>query len=116
MRPSAAILAALSDFGPLAQYELANRLDIQRSHLVGYVDLLEQRGLVQRERDPADRRRQNVALTSSGQATWRRLQPVAERSQAQLLDVLSDSERDTLLALLARVLQMHDERRHVAVV
>jgi DNA-binding MarR family transcriptional regulator len=47
----AAILAALSDFGPLAQYELADRLDIQRSHLVGYVDLLEQRELVQRERD-----------------------------------------------------------------
>lgn len=44
----AAILAALSDFGPLAQYELADRLDIQPSHLVGYVDLLVQRELVQR--------------------------------------------------------------------
>jgi DNA-binding MarR family transcriptional regulator len=109
--PHAAILAALSDFGPLAQYELAERLDIHRSHLVRYVDVLEQRALVRRERDPADRRRQNVALTSSGRQLWRRLQPVAERSQVQLLDVLSESERDTLLTLLARVLRAHDEAR-----
>jgi hypothetical protein len=31
--PHAAILAAFSDFGPLAQYEFADRLDIERSHL-----------------------------------------------------------------------------------
>ncbi len=107
----AAILAALSDFGPLAQYELADRLDIQRSHLVGYVDLLEQRGLVQRERDPQDRRRQNVALTRSGRALWGRLQRVAGRSQAGLLDALSESERETLLSLLSRVLNAHDQAR-----
>jgi DNA-binding MarR family transcriptional regulator len=107
----AAILAALSDFGPLAQYELADRLDIQRSHLVGYVDLLEQRGLVQRERDSEDRRRQNVTLTKPGRALWRRLRRAAERSQALLLDALSESERETLLTLLTRVLQAHDEAR-----
>jgi DNA-binding MarR family transcriptional regulator len=109
--PHAAILAALSDFGPLAQYELADCLDVQRSHLVGHVDLLEQRGLVQRERDTEDRRRQNVALTKSGRALWQRLQRVAEVSQAQFLDVLSDSERQTLLTLLSRVLRAHDEAR-----
>lgn len=109
--PHAAILAALSDFGPLAQYELADRLDIQRSHLVGYVDLLEQRGLVQRERDSEDRRRQNVALTKPGRALWRRLQRVAERSQAEFLDMLSESEREILLTLLYRVLKAHDEAR-----
>ena len=112
LRPvHAAILAALSDFGPLAQYELADRLDVQRSHLVGYVDLLEKRGLVRRARDPNDRRRQSVALTKSGRALWRRLQRVAERSQEKLLDALSESERATLLTLLSRVLETHDEAR-----
>lgn len=112
----AAILAALYDFGPLAQHELADRLDVQQSHLVGCVDLLEQRVLVQRERDHEDRRRQNVALTTAGRALWRRLQRVAERFQAQFLDVLSESERETLLALLYRVLRAHDEARQRAVV
>jgi DNA-binding MarR family transcriptional regulator len=107
----AAILAALSDFGPLAQHELADRLDIQQTHLVRYVDDLEERRLVERERDPADRRRQTVTITKSGRALWRRLQRVAERSQTHFLDVLSDAERETLLTLLHRLLQAHDEAR-----
>src|ERR687896_887656 len=57
-----AVLAALSDFGALAQHELADRLDLNRSHLVGYVDHVEQRGLVRRDRDPDDRRRIRVTL------------------------------------------------------
>jgi DNA-binding MarR family transcriptional regulator len=67
---------------------------------------------MQRERDPEDRRRQDVALTRSGRALWRRLQRVAERSQAQFLDVLSERERETLLY---RVLRAHDEARLPAV-
>lgn len=111
----AAILAALSDLGPLAQHELADRLDVQPSHLVGYLDLLERRGLVRRARDPEDRRRQTVALTRSGRAFWRRLRAVAERSQAQLLEALSASEQRTLVALLSRVLNAHDQVRLKAI-
>jgi DNA-binding MarR family transcriptional regulator len=103
--------AALSDFGPLAQYELAARLDVLRSRLVGYVDLLEQRRFVQRERDLEDRRRQNVRLTESGRELWQRLQRVAEHSQTEFLDALSELEWETLLTLLSRVLQAHDEAR-----
>jgi len=109
--PHAAILAALCDFGPLAQHELVDRLDIQRSHLVGYVDLLERRRLVQRRRDAEDRRRQNVSIAKSGRALWRRSRRVAEHSQAQFLDVLSESERETLLGLLSRVLEAYDQAR-----
>ena len=106
-----AVLAALSDFGPLAQHELADRLDINRSHLVGYVDEIEQRGLVRRDRDPEDRRRQRVALTAGGRKLLRDLGAVAKRSQADFLSALSGSERETLLALLRKVLDASDEAR-----
>jgi DNA-binding MarR family transcriptional regulator len=109
--PHFAILTALSDFGPLAQHELADRLNLNRSHLVGYLDHIEQRGLVRRDRDPQDRRRQRVALTREGQAVARRLQDAARRSQDELLEVLSASERQTLLRLLRKVLHADDERR-----
>jgi DNA-binding MarR family transcriptional regulator len=109
--PHFAVLTALSDFGPLAQHELADRLAINRSHLVGYLDDIERRGLVRRERDPADRRRQRVALTPSGRAQLRRLHEVALRSQAEFLQVLSESERRTLLALLRRVVDAADKKR-----
>lgn len=106
-----AVLTALSDFGPLAQHEIADRLDINRSHLVRYVDDVEQRGLVRRDRDPDDRRRQRVALTPAGRALLRRLQKFATRSQEEFLQALTEPERETLIALLRRVLRADDEAR-----
>jgi len=106
-----AVLTAISDFGPLAQHELADRLDLNRSHLVGYVDDVEQRGLVRRDRDPDDRRRQHVALTSSGQTLLERLQEVARHSQTEFLQALSERERQTLTALLRRILDADDKER-----
>jgi len=105
-----AILSALRDFGPLAQYELADRLAVQRSHLVGYLDEIEGRGLVVRERDPVDRRRQRVALTRSGCGLLRPLQEVAQRSQAEFLEALTETERETLIGLLHRILQADDAK------
>jgi DNA-binding MarR family transcriptional regulator len=113
--PHFAVLTALSDFGPLAQHELADRLGLNRSHLVGYLDDIEQRGLVHRERDPQDRRRQRVALTPPGRTLLRRLQDIAHRSEAECLQVLSEPERRTLTELLGRVVRADDEARRQAV-
>lgn len=84
---------------------------MQRTHLVRYLDEIEGRGLVRRERDPVDRRRQRVALTRSGCELLRPLQEVAQRSQAEFLEVLSDPERETLIALLRRIVDADDARR-----
>ncbi|POX62946.1 MarR family transcriptional regulator [Streptomyces sp. Ru62] len=106
--PHFAALTALADFGPLPQHVLADRLALNRSHLVGYLDTLEQRGLVRRTRDPADRRRQVVELTPEGEDLQRRLLAVAERSQEAFLHDLSPAERATLIALLRKVLVAED--------
>lgn len=110
--PHFAVLAGLSDFGPLAQHTLADRLGLNRSHLVGYLDELERRELVGRERDPDDRRRQRVALTASGKTLTRRLKEVANRSQDEFLSELSEKERETLISLLRRVVVADDRVQH----
>jgi DNA-binding MarR family transcriptional regulator len=109
--PHFSVLAALSDFGPLPQHELADRLAINRSHLVGYLDEIEERGFVQRERDPRDRRRQVVALTAAGRTQLRRLHDVAVDSQAVFLQALSADEQQTLVSLLRRVISAVDRTR-----
>lgn len=109
--PHFAALTALADFGPLPQHELADRLGLNRSHLVGYLDTIEKRGFVRRDRDPADRRRQVVALTSEGQRAQRELQGAAESAQEQFLDSLSPAERVTLVDLLRRILVADDRSR-----
>jgi DNA-binding MarR family transcriptional regulator len=106
-----AILCALSDFGPLSQQQVANALDLDKSHLVARIDQLEERGLARRERDPSDRRRHRVRLTSAGRRLQRELQPVALRSQQRLLDALPKPEQDSLLSQLQRVLEVHDAAR-----
>ncbi|WP_199566499.1 MarR family winged helix-turn-helix transcriptional regulator [Streptomyces corynorhini] len=108
--PHFAALTALADFGPLPQHALADRLGLNRSHLVGYLDTVEERGLVRRTRDPADRRRQLVELTPGGAKEQRRLLAVAERSQDAFLRDLSPAERATLSALLRKVLDADDDR------
>ncbi|MFD6529533.1 MarR family winged helix-turn-helix transcriptional regulator [Streptomyces sp. NPDC060184] len=102
--PHFATLTALADFGPLPQHVLAERLGFQRSHLGGYLDAVEERGLVRRERDRADRRRQLVALTEEGADLQRRVRLVAEASQDVFLARLTPAERETLATLLRRVL------------
>lgn len=106
--PHFAVLAGLSDFGPLAQHALADRLGLNRSHLVGYLDELERRELVGRERDPDDRRRQRVALTASGKKLTRRLKEIATRAEDELLSELSEKERATLTSLLRRLVVADD--------
>ncbi|MEV7343959.1 MarR family transcriptional regulator [Streptomyces sp. NPDC093544] len=106
--PHFAILAGLGDFGPLAQHELADRLGLNRSHLVGYLDEVEQQDLVRRERDPGDRRRQRVALTAAGEKRLKDLKKVADRSQTDFLSGLSDAERETLITLMRRIVTTDD--------
>ena len=109
--PHYATLAALDDFGPLPQHDLAARLGFNRSHLVGYLDTVQQQGLVHRERDTRDRRIQRITLTEKGRALCEELHPVARRSQQRLTHILNDRDRDTLNRLLLRVLEANDGPR-----
>jgi DNA-binding MarR family transcriptional regulator len=108
--PQFAVLRALRDLGSLAQHELAGHLHIQASHLVRYLDEVQRRGLVARERDPGDRRRQRVAITPAGEALLARLEPAVRAAEDELLAALSPAERTVLSELLRRVLEDNDRR------
>jgi DNA-binding MarR family transcriptional regulator len=107
--PHFSVLTTLGDRGPLAQYELADQLGLNRSHLVHYVDELESRKAVRRERDPEDRRRQVVSLTPVGRTLLAQLQIPIKQVQDRFLAVLSAQERAVLMELLARLLEHADE-------
>jgi DNA-binding MarR family transcriptional regulator len=107
--PHVGVLITLDDFGSLAQHELADRIGINRSHLVHYVDELESREAICRERDPQDRRRQVVSLTPAGRTLLAQLRTPIEEVQERFLAVLSEHERTVLMELLVRLLEHADE-------
>lgn len=109
--PHYAVLAALADSGSASQQDLARRLDLDKSHMVKFIDHLEQQGLVARAPWPADRRRYSISLTPAGTELIADIDPIARQSQHELLHALSDHEQTELIDLLRRVVESHDHDR-----
>jgi DNA-binding MarR family transcriptional regulator len=95
-------LTLLRDGGPATQQALIEALRIDPSNLVGLLNELEQRKLLVRERDREDRRRHIVALSPAGAKTVHRAERALAAVQEDVLERLSDGERDTLHDLLLR--------------
>jgi DNA-binding MarR family transcriptional regulator len=87
------------------QISLAARLGIDRNNTRLLVEKLESRALLERRTNGADRRARMLRLTPRGERLHRRLYPKAFADQQRILEVLSPSERETLLDLLLRVIE-----------
>ena len=101
--PEYAVLHHLDAQGPIAQRDLALALRIQPSNLVALLDQLEERELLARSPDPADRRRHRVELTAAGRRAVKRAREATRRAESDLLGPLSTAERRQFRALLVRL-------------
>jgi DNA-binding MarR family transcriptional regulator len=97
-----AILSILESDGPGSQQEIARLLGKAPAIVVAAVDALEERGLVERSRDPSDRRRSRVRLTAAGERTLRKADSLADDAVAELLAGLDGDELRQLRDLLTR--------------
>ena len=102
-----AVLLALAEASHQTQGAIADTLGYDRGQLVGLLDELEERGLVERRRDPADRRRHIVELTPDGKRALAKLRALAGRLEDEFLAQLDEGERAQLHELLVRLSQQH---------
>jgi DNA-binding MarR family transcriptional regulator/predicted N-acetyltransferase YhbS len=81
--------------------ELRDRLGLDSGYLSRLLRTLQARGLVVVEPDPDDLRRRRVTLTPKGHSTYRRLDNRSERLAEEILQALSERQRDRLTGALA---------------
>jgi DNA-binding MarR family transcriptional regulator len=97
------VLTQLQVLRQTSQTELAQALGIDRSNLATIAADLCDRGLAERTRDEADRRRYVLRLSQSGEELLRRTQGAIAAAEDDLLAPLDGDERQRLYTLLRRV-------------
>ena len=98
-----ALLRTISMTEGVSQQAIGERMSVVPSRMVAFVDSLEQRGLLERRRNPDDRRAHALFLTAKGRKLLQRAVAVAVEHEQKLTSELSGEEREQLLDLLARV-------------
>jgi DNA-binding MarR family transcriptional regulator len=95
-----AVLTVLGGGEPASQQEAAQRLGIDRTTMVGFVDTLEGKGLVARRPHTEDRRKNVVELTPTGHDTLRKAGKAAAAAErtflAPLANAAAEQFRDAL--------------------
>jgi DNA-binding MarR family transcriptional regulator len=97
------VLKQLQAMGTCSQGELADALGIDYSNLASVSGELYRRGLIERHRDPADRRRYVVDLTDDGRQLLADADGAIGSGEEDMLASLSDAEREQLWELLRRM-------------
>ena len=102
-----AILVLLDEGPPATQGSIADALGYDKGQLVGLLDELEDAGLVERNRDPSDRRRHVVRMTPAGTKMLARLRTLSAELDDEFFGTLDAAQREQLHRLLLRLAEQH---------
>jgi DNA-binding MarR family transcriptional regulator len=86
-----------------SQQAIGQMIGVNATRMVFLVDELEQLGLVERRRNPADRRSHALYLTDQGRATLQQVRVVTAEHEEQMSAGLTGAERGQLISLLRRL-------------
>lgn len=89
--------------GEMTQRELLEEMSISSASLSEVLGKLERAGLIRRERSEADKRQLEIVLTDAGTELARTMVDNEREFEANALSILSDDEKNDLLATLDRI-------------
>ena len=94
------VLTALAEQPVRTQAALAQAINADKSRVIGVLDDLQQRGLIKRQPDAADRRVHLLSLTPSGDQLRRSAEAAIRASEEDVLVTLSAGDRAAFLRSL----------------
>lgn len=97
-------LRALWEQDGLTQRELSQRVGMMEPTTVSALNGMEKRGLVERIRNPRDRRKMNIFLTARGRALQETLMPFEDEVNRQAIAGLSEEAAQQLDWALRRII------------
>jgi DNA-binding MarR family transcriptional regulator len=100
-----AVLLVVAGREPASQQQIAQRLGIDRTTMVAFLDALEYRGLVERRPHETDRRRNVVELTTAGHDLVRRAKRAGDDAERRFLAPLGRPGADELKRALRTLLR-----------
>ena len=107
------VLSVLASEDGVTQQALVRLTSSDPNTMRAMLVLLEKRGLVRRERHPADGRARSVVLTAKGRQTYRRLWARSQAVREQLEGLFAAPESRTLIEFLGRIARQADRRSPV---
>lgn len=99
-----AALSYLRDNHEVSQQGLAEGLCVDANYCVLVLNELESNDLIERRRDPADRRRHLVSMTREGAEALHRAEAAQQSLEDDILGALDEDERATLAHLLRKAI------------
>ena len=103
------ILQVLAGESRLTASALSGRVSLSAATLSGMLDRLEERGLLQRQRDDQDRRRQWLLLSTAGRELVQQAPSLLPPEFSRRFAALADWERHSLTAALLRAAELCGE-------
>ncbi|MGW4337224.1 MarR family winged helix-turn-helix transcriptional regulator [Rhodococcus koreensis] len=92
------VLLALDEHPLRTQAALAETIGADKTRIIGVLDELQDRGLIDRQRDPADRRARLLSVTRDGHRVRDSAQAAIRRGEERLLARLPERDRAGFLA------------------
>ena len=101
-------LTVLRDRGGSTQQALAATLEMDGTNIVGLLNELEARQLIERRRSPEDRRRHLVEVTDAGAEQLAKAEFALSAVEDEVLSALDENQRETLYSLLQQAARGSD--------
>lgn len=97
------VLRAIRELGEVTTARVANRVSLSQATVTTIVDRLASRGLIERYRNPLDRRIVHSSLTAKGEAALAKAPALLDAIFLKAFRALPAAERDDIVAALERV-------------